>query len=73
MFNDSVESLDEVSFKLGTFLNIEQNYVCFFFAGSVIFINADNVSEAFVFVTDNREMITRYRMIEILRDKQSEV
>lgn len=73
MFNNSVESLDEVSFKLGTFLNIEQNIVCVFFAGSVIFINADNVSKAFVFVTDNLEMTTRYIMIEILRDKQSEV
>ena len=30
LFNNGAESLDEVSFKLGTFLNIEENDVCFF-------------------------------------------
>ena len=71
--NNGLESLDEASFVLGTFLNIEQNDACFFFAGSVILLNADNVSEAFVLVKRNHEMITGYRMIEILRDKKNEV
>ena len=58
---------------LGTFLNIEENDACFFFARSVIFIKVNNVSEDFVFATRNREIITRYRMIEIFRYKQNKV
>ena len=50
LFNNGVESLDEVSFVLGKFMNIEENDVCFFFAGSVIFLNVNNGSEALVFV-----------------------
>ena len=73
IFNNGLESLDEVSFLMSTFLNIEENDACFFFPSSVIFLNADNVSEAFIFVTRNHEMITGYRMIDILRDQQNEV
>ena len=73
IFSNGLESLNEASFVLGTFLNIGENDACFLFASSVIFLNADNVSEAFAFVTPNREMIAGYRMIEILRDKQNEV
>ena len=40
-FNNGLESLDEASFVLGTFLNIEGNDACFFFASSVIFLNAE--------------------------------
>ena len=58
IFSNGLESLDEASFVLSTFLNIEENDACFFFASSVIFLNADDVSEAFVFVTRNHEMIT---------------
>ena len=48
---------------LGTFLNTAEN-VCFFFAGSIIFLHEDNVSKAFVFVTCNHEMVTPNRIIE---------
>ena len=73
IFNNGLESLDEASFVLGTFLNIEENDACFFFASSVIFLNADNISKAFVFVTRTHETITRYSIIEILKEKQNEV
>ena len=49
IFNNGLESLNEASFVLGMFLNIEENDACFFFASSGIFPNADNVSEAFLF------------------------
>ena len=46
----------------------------FFFAGSVIFLNANNEIKAFAFViTRNRGLIARYGVIEIFRDKQNEV
>ena len=38
---DANYSLDEASFVLGTLLNIEENDACFFFASSVIFLNAE--------------------------------
>ena len=41
IFSNGLESLDEAAFVLGTFLNIEENDVCFFFASSVIFLNAE--------------------------------
>ena len=41
IFNNGLESLDEASFVLGTFLNIEENDACFFFASSAIFLNAE--------------------------------
>ena len=41
IFNNGLESLDEASFVLGTFLNIEENDPFFFFASSVIFLNAE--------------------------------
>ena len=41
IFNNSLESLDEASFVLGTFLNFEENDACFFFTGSDIFLNAE--------------------------------
>ena len=69
MFVNGVELLDEASLVLGTFLNSDENDTCFFLAGSVIFLNANIVSEAFVFVTSNCEIITRYGMVEIFRDK----
>ena len=72
LFNNGAELLDEALLVLGTFLNIEENDICFFFGGSDIFLNANNVREAFVFVTCNCEIITRYGMIEIFRDKQNE-
>ena len=50
LFNNGVESLDAPSFVLDTFSNIEENDVFFLFARSVIFLTANNVSEAFVFV-----------------------
>ena len=53
MFNNGVELLDKASLVLGTFLNIEENDVYFLFAGSVVFLNVSNVSEAFAFVTRN--------------------
>ena len=53
-FNNDLELLDETSFVLGTFSNIEENNACFFFASSIVFLKADNVSEAFVFVTPNQ-------------------
>ena len=74
MFNNGAVSVDGTSFALGTFLNIEENDVCFFFAGSVIFLNANNEIKAFVFViTRNRELLARYGVIEIFRGKQNEV
>lgn len=57
---------------LGTFLNTVEN-VCFFFAGSIIFLHVDNVSRAFVFVTCNHEMITPNRIIELFRHKQTRI
>ena len=46
----------------------------FFFAGSVIFLNANNEIKAFAFViTRNRELLARYGVIEIFRGKQNEV
>ena len=73
LFNNGVDSLDKASFVLGTFLNVVENDVCFSFASSVIFLNVSNVSEAFVFVTRNREIVAWYGMTEIFRDKQNEV
>ena len=37
------------------------------------FSKQKNVSEAFVYVTRNSEIITRYRMIELFKDKQNEL
>ena len=39
ILNNGLESLDEASIVLGTFLNIEEKDACFFFASSVIFLN----------------------------------
>ena len=68
LFNNGVESLDEALFVLVKLLNIGENM--FFFTDSAIFLNANNVSEGFVFViTRNREIIARYGMKETFRDK----
>ena len=64
LFNNGVKSLDEALFVLGKLLNIGEN-LFFFFTDSVIFLNANNVSEGFVFViTRNREIIAGYGMKE---------
>ena len=63
LFNNGVESLDEALFVLVKLLNIGENM--FFFTDSAIFLNANNVSEGFVFViTRNREIIAGYGMKE---------
>ena len=41
IFNNGLELLDEAWLVLGTFLSIEENDTCFFFASSVIFLNAE--------------------------------
>ena len=43
---------------LGSFLSIEEIDLCFFFPGSVIFLNADKVSKLFIFMTNKCDMIT---------------
>ena len=65
LFNNGVKSLDEALFVLGKLLNIGENLLFFFLTDSVIFLNANNVSEGFVFViTRNREITAGYGMKE---------
>ena len=55
---------------VGTFFSIDKINLCFFFAGSVIFLFANNVCEAFILIALSRDTIT-CRMIEISREKRN--